>query len=540
MLLHLLLLAVACTSNGDSAQAPDTSPDDTSPDDTAPDCGPDNCDGCCQPDGACADGAADDACGTGGEACGDCAAVEDHCDLDHLWCTNSARTNGGLVDDSSLHVQGASDVERLRTDLVRYIWGSAGLPGRLPDASTEGVSSPVAGLTGVARVDQFRVELPGGFTSWIYRFVPEDPDGRVVFFQQGHSYGLDENGGGTTLQFFLDRGITAYAAWMPGFGENTGPTSDHGQIMALQGLGVSPLAIFLEPVVVALNQAEADGARDLTMIGISGGGWTTTWIAALDPRIGWSFPTAGSLPLYLRGPNDVGDAEQYWEEAYALAGYLDLYALGSVRDDGGQDQMLNRYDACCFEGLDYQGYEPGLAAAIPSLGTGSFRVFLDESHTSHLISSHALATDVAHRLANDGVRIVDDIDPPYGAYDASGSWTAWRDQGFGSTVQSAPAGDGSSTATWTFAVEPGTWTVAATWTPLGNRASNAPFTITGTETQTERVDQRSAPADFDDSGTSWCVLSDVLSVDGTTLTVTLSNDADGQVIADAIRVAPVE
>ena len=36
------------------------------------------------------------------------------------------------------------------------------------------------------------------------------------------------------------------------------------------------------------------------MIGISGGGWTTTVYPAIDTRISESFSVAGSLPLSLR------------------------------------------------------------------------------------------------------------------------------------------------------------------------------------------------------------------------------------------------
>jgi hypothetical protein len=32
------------------------------------------------------------------------------------------------------------------------------------------------------------------------------------------------------------------------------------------------------------------------MLGLSGGGWSTTLAAAVDPRIQLSFPTAGSVP----------------------------------------------------------------------------------------------------------------------------------------------------------------------------------------------------------------------------------------------------
>ena len=37
-----------------------------------------------------------------------------------------------------------------------------------------------------------------------------------------------------------------------------------------------------------------------SMIGLSGGGWTTVVYAAIDERISDSFSVAGSIPFYLR------------------------------------------------------------------------------------------------------------------------------------------------------------------------------------------------------------------------------------------------
>jgi len=66
------------------------------------------------------------------------------------------------------------------------------------------------------------------------------------------------------------------------------------------------------------------------MIGLSGGGRTTTVYAAVDPTIGCSFPVAGTIPRYLRSGGSVGDREQNEPSFYRLAGYLDLYLLGAV------------------------------------------------------------------------------------------------------------------------------------------------------------------------------------------------------------------
>ena len=42
------------------------------------------------------------------------------------------------------------------------------------------------------------------------------------------------------------------------------------------------------------------GYKRVVMVGLSGGGWTTTVAAAIDPRIDLSIPVAGSLPFAMR------------------------------------------------------------------------------------------------------------------------------------------------------------------------------------------------------------------------------------------------
>ncbi len=85
------------------------------------------------------------------------------------------------------------------------------------------------------------------------------------------------------------------------------------------------------------------------MIGLSGGGWTTNIIAAIDNRIKYSFSIAGSMPLYYRYGGSLGDIEQYIPQLYRdVAGYLDIYILGAFGKGRKQIQILNRYDDCCF------------------------------------------------------------------------------------------------------------------------------------------------------------------------------------------------
>ncbi len=148
------------------------------------------------------------------------------------------------------------------------------------------------------------------------------------------------------------------------------------------------MKFFVEPVIVFLNYAVAELRYDMVaMVGVSGGGWTTTLAAALEPRIVRSYPVAGSLPLVFGSGRDY---EQTHHGLYALANYLELYVLGTYGETRRQIQVLNRYDPCCFGGTEYVLYEEQVRQTAQRVGNGSFSVFLDETHREHKISEAAL------------------------------------------------------------------------------------------------------------------------------------------------------
>jgi hypothetical protein len=66
--------------------------------------------------------------------------------------------------------------------------------------------------------------------------------------------------------------------------------------------GDFPLRYFLEPAVLTMNFAKAQGYQNVYMAGLSGGGWSTTFASAIDKRIQGSFPIAGSVPCAMRNP----------------------------------------------------------------------------------------------------------------------------------------------------------------------------------------------------------------------------------------------
>jgi len=159
----------------------------------------------------------------------------------------------------------------------------------------------------------------------------------------------------------------------------------------------SPIRFFLEPTGTGLNYLRKQ-YRAFHMAGLSGGGWTTTVYAAIDPRIQCSFPVAGSIPLYLRRGGSVGDREQFESTFYAIAGYPDLYVLGAHGKGRKQIQILVRHDNCCFGERQHDEKAIGkpYAEAMREYErrvrnvVGNFRLVIDEVGPSHMISHHAI------------------------------------------------------------------------------------------------------------------------------------------------------
>src|SRR5438132_249422 len=132
----------------------------------------------------------------------------------------------------------------------------------------------------------------------------------------------------------------------------------------------SAIKYFLEPTAISLNYLKTGSRADhfptyetFHMICLSGGGWTTTVYAAIDPTITCSFPVAGSIPLYLRTGGSVGDREQFEPAFYNIAGYPDLYILGSEGRGRKQVQILVRLDDCCFGQAQHDAQSAGLPYA---------------------------------------------------------------------------------------------------------------------------------------------------------------------------------
>jgi hypothetical protein len=139
--------------------------------------------------------------------------------------------------------------------------------------------------------------------------------------------------------------------------------------------------------------------------------------------------------------------------------------------------------------------------------------------------------------------IVDNRDEAFSALGFTGPFTG---QGFQNDVHFSAA-DADNTASWTFAgLDEGIYRVSVTWSTHPNRATDAPFSINGGEPIL--VNQELAPNNpaaaplgtfVTDSGTDFADLSFEASPEDGTITVALTDAADGFVLADAVRIQRV-
>jgi len=255
-----------------------------------------------------------------------------------------------------------------------------------------------------------------------YLFIPVKRNNRLVLLNPGHSCTLKDSPETNyrieaTIKGLLQAGFDVLAVFMPHVSE-TNCDLDHCSIM---NTGLSPgdhpatygLRFFLEPEIVILNYLlPKNNYKDINMVGLSGGGWTTNLLAAIDMRIKYSFSVAGSMPVYYRSDKSMGDIEQFLPELYSdIAGYPDLYVMGAYGKGRKQVQILNRNDDCCFGqkqhdperdyDKDLKTFERSVKDKLKTLGAeGHYYLVIDETAPNHQISAETLNNVILKELNN--------------------------------------------------------------------------------------------------------------------------------------------
>ena len=355
-----------------------------------------------------------------------------------------------VADDRHITIANPADVAAKRKALIDFIWGLGGIPqDRLPKVEKDDLS-PIPALENLRRVDTLVIEMEAGQTGFAHHLIPKQANSRLVILHHGHAktfadgaaldagYGMQR-----TINGLLTHGFSVLAVYMPhqvsfktrvaGPPPDGAPMSHDEMFDRLRVERGSVMKFFLEPVAVCLHYLETRSAEDdfpryedFSMVGLSGGGWTTAVYAAIDPRVRLSIQVAGTLPLYLRFGGSVGDREQSLAAFYRICGYPDLYVLGAHGPGRRQIQVLNRRDDCCFgerqhdparaAGQSYDdavhAYERRVRTALASLaadgngadgntgggGGGSFEVVIDEQAPAHMISWAAFTQTILPAL----------------------------------------------------------------------------------------------------------------------------------------------
>jgi hypothetical protein len=183
------------------------------------------------------------------------------------------------------------------------------------------------------------------------------------------------------------------------------------------------------------------------------------------------------------------------------------------------------------------------AGASPSLLMpmgGTYYLFAKVNSTGTVLEAddtNNVTMDV-QTLAVTVSTIVDNGQPGYA--ETGTGWTDWA-AGYNGGLRFHAPGNGADTASWqTSGLAPGYYTVQATWNGSGNHASNAPYAIYDGTTllRTVTVDQRPAPSGTALGGVVFQDLATVQITTGT-LRIVLTDNVDGYVVADAVRIVPI-
>jgi hypothetical protein len=299
-----------------------------------------------------------------------------------------------------IKIDSAGDIATKRTTLVELIWGRNKLPQNdHPDHIENALRDQrYDDIDALKQIDKLVFRMEHGLHSVSYHFHPVNGNNKLLIYHQGHNG--DFILGKSFISRLLANGYSVAAFCMPLKGLNNQPTIElqrfgflkittHDHMKFLNPKAGHPLQYFLEPVIRMVNYAKTTLTYShIDMAGISGGGWTTTLIAALDPGIEMSFPVAGSYPLYLRSQSrrDWGDWEQTLPEILSLCNYPELYIMGASGKGRLQLQIINQYDECCFAGLKWKTYADIVKTKVAKTGSGEWDLFLDDSHNGHMIS----------------------------------------------------------------------------------------------------------------------------------------------------------
>ena len=204
------------------------------------------------------------------------------------------------------------------------------------------------------RMRKLRYEIVPGFASTAILYEPLEIRGRIpaVLNVNGHV-----GAPGKAVEYKQKRcihlarhGVLALNLEWIGMGELAHKENAHWFGAHLDLVGANAAGLFYLAMRRGLDylwdHPHVDRAR-IAMTGLSGGGWQTIVLSALDERVRLAVPVAGyaSVVSRIERPADIGDIEQNATDLLTLADYPLLTALRAPRPTL---LIYNAEDDCCF------------------------------------------------------------------------------------------------------------------------------------------------------------------------------------------------
>jgi len=246
----------------------------------------------------------------------------------------------------------SAEEERIRKhvldDLVYHGW-----PRDWIDAAPQFEEMGIIETTHGYRIHKLRFEVVPGFHSTALLYEPTKIVGRVpaILNLLGH----EPDGIGVEYEQkrcinFAKRGIIALDLEFIGFGELANPGNAHDFASQLNLVGSNALGLFYLSMRRGLDYLSGSQQVDTSRIGVtglSGGGWQTVMLSALDPRVAVAVEVAGigSRESNLTHPVDTDEIEEDAPDLMQQQDYPELIALRAPRPTM---EIHNGTDSCCF------------------------------------------------------------------------------------------------------------------------------------------------------------------------------------------------
>jgi dienelactone hydrolase len=204
------------------------------------------------------------------------------------------------------------------------------------------------------RMRKLRYEMVPGFQSTAILYEPQDLHGKIpaVLNLNGHDYEM-----GKAVEYkqkrcinLAKRGMLALSPEWLSCGELNQPENRHEFGSHLDLVGANAVGLFYLAMRRALDylydHPNVDRSR-IGVTGLSGGGWQTILLGALDERVGVAIPVAGygAFASKIERKSDYGDVEQIPADFHIREDYSHLTAMRAPRPTL---LIFNAEDDCCY------------------------------------------------------------------------------------------------------------------------------------------------------------------------------------------------